>query len=134
MSQALYEEFVNALIDRDWSRLETTLTEDVRREGFDGPRDSTFNRAEYLEYLARVMDPIEDFGYDVHRIVSTDDGNVGLVEVTSRYKEEGVSFGYRMAFVLTKRAAENRIENVEIYWKTPDHRLKQETVYDRSQA
>jgi limonene-1,2-epoxide hydrolase len=133
MSNDLYQEYVAALIERDWPRLSATLAPDVHREGFDGPRDSTDGLDDYIAYLARVMDPIENFGYDVHRIVATDDGKVGLVEVTSRYREGGEDLGYRMAFVLDTNA-DGLIDNVEIYWKTPDRRLKQDTVYDRSEA
>jgi limonene-1,2-epoxide hydrolase len=131
MSLEVFNAYLRGVIDRDWDQVRPTLAANVHREGYDGPRDSTDGRENYIAFLDRVMTPIEGFGYDVHRVTATDDGKVGLIEVTSRYREHGEDLGYRMAYVVTVDA-DDLIDTIEIYWKTPDKRLSVDTVHDRT--
>lgn len=130
MSLSVFQQYLDGIIDRDWDKVRPTLAANVHREGYDGPRDSTDGREEYLAFLDRVMTPIDGFGYDVHRVTTTDDGTVGLIEVTSRYKEDGDDLGYRMCYVMTVDD-DDLIDDIQIYWKTPDRRLRNDTVHDR---
>ncbi|MBX9472396.1 nuclear transport factor 2 family protein [Microcella sp.] len=131
MSLEVFQSYLQGIIDRDWDQVTATLAAGVHREGYDGPQDSTDGRDNYIQFLDRVMTPIEGFGYDVHRIASTENGKVGLIEVTSRYVENGEELGYRMAYVITVDD-NDLIDNIEIYWKTPTKRLSVDTVYDRT--
>jgi len=130
MSLRVFQNYLQGIIDRDWDQVRPTLAENVHREGYDGPRDSTDGREPYLAFLDRTMTPLQGFGYDVHRVTTADDGKVGLIEVTSTYTEDGDTFGYRMCYVITVND-DDLIDNIEIYWKTPDRRLRNDTVHDR---
>ena len=125
MSIQVFTQYLEGIINRDWSLVRPTLSTNVYREGYDGPGDSSEGVDDYMRFLERSMTPLVGFGYDVHRFVTFADDTIALVEVDSRYEEDGETFGYRMALVWHVDD-EDLIDRIDVYWKTPARRLRQD--------
>jgi ketosteroid isomerase-like protein len=124
------EDYVDALLSRDWDRFVAMLAPDVHREGAEGAEtDSVDTREAYLGWAKNLIDPLYEYSWVVHRVAYGEGGKVAWVEATSQYRvnESDVPFGYRLAMVLEIND-ENLIQNVSLYWKTPQQRLPGDTI------
>lgn len=124
------EDFVEALLAREWTRLSSLIAEDVHREGVDGPEnDSVQGREAYLAWATQLIDPLFEYSWDVHRVVYSAGGDVAWVEATSQYRvnEADEPFGYHLAMVLDIRP-DGLVQKVSLYMKTPSRRLAGDTI------
>ncbi len=130
MTTTIAEDYVEALLARDWDRFVSMLAEDVHREGAEGAEtDSVDTREDYLAWAKNLIDPLYEYSWVVHRVAYSQDGTVAWVEATSQYRvhEADVPFGYRLAMVLEINP-KGLIQNVSLYWKTPQQRLPGDTI------
>ncbi len=124
------EKFMASLPARDWKAMAETLAPDVTREGPEGPDgDALVGPEAYIGWLAGMADPLHEYGWRTDRIIYGDDGRSAVVEATTRYliEKDSEPFGYHLV-MLFELDEQNRIADVDLYWKTPKQRLRGDTV------
>jgi hypothetical protein len=130
VTTTIAEDYVEALLARDWDRFAGMLAEDVHREGAEGAEtDSVDTREAYLSWAKNLIDPLYEYSWVVHRVAYSQTGDVAWVEATSQYRvnESDKPFGYRLAMVLEING-DGLIQQVSLYWKTPQQRLPGDTI------
>lgn len=73
------EDYLKAIVDRDWDSVRAQVAEDIVRRG---PMGDTFRgRERYVRYLSELFPHLENYAMHIDRVTYTDDGRRAFAEL-----------------------------------------------------
>lgn len=109
------EQYLAALTAKAWSDLAATLSADQFERV--GPfQDIITAKERYVEFLDRVVSPLESYAVVCHRVTSSE--HVDCAEVTESFVFEGVPMAFPEVLVFDL-SEERLIRRVQVYMMRP---------------
>lgn len=115
LMEAVVERYMSALTSKDWARLSATLADsDFERVGpFE---DRIASKAEYVDFLDRVVSPLQQYSVSARRSISSDGVVYAEIVESFTFGDTAMAYPEVLVFDLT---GEGLIRRVQVYMMRP---------------